>query len=300
MSAPRARLRLASPAALVALVLLATACSAKTAPPSSGEPSGGRGPTSGASARPTTSRGTTQGGGGSASPTASSGTHVPESGRRYSDDGSVGSMARAYLRVAPARRLRIQIAYVKGRAPDQAAVDHVVSILRREADKPDGIEVSIGPALAVTSDAYSLDDIAAIERRARSEHSAGSVATMWIVYLNGTFGGDNATLGVAYEGSGLAIFLDQVDSAATTLVQPGAIERSVLAHEIGHLLALVNLGYRSGYDHEDPDHPGHSRYTDSVMYWAIEDISVAALLSGGPPDDFDKYDRGDLEALRRG
>jgi hypothetical protein len=34
------------------------------------------------------------------------------------------------------------------------------------------------------------------------------------------------------------------------------------------------------------------------MYWAIEDMSIATILSGGPPDDFDQYDRADLASLR--
>ena len=209
-------------------------------------------------------------------------------------------MARSYLRGSPARALQIQVAYARGRRPSQAALDHVLSILRREADKPAGISLRVGPEFAPISDAYSIEDISRLEREYRTVTSSGQTATMWLVYLNGTLDSDDSTLGVAYEASGAAIFADQISSAATTLVQPNAIERSVLTHEVGHLLALVGLGYKSWYSREDPAHRYHSKYQTSVMFWAIEDISIAALLSGGPPDDFDRYDRDDLEFLRSG
>ncbi|MFA5890750.1 MAG: hypothetical protein WDA27_07345 [Actinomycetota bacterium] len=281
-------------AAVAALVL--TACAAPTGPSAgygSGVPSPRRsgGSSAASPARvgpsPTAARGT---GTGVASSTPSS--------RVYQDSGGVGEMARSYLRASPARALEIQVAYTSGSRPSQAALDHVLSILRREADKPGGITLRVGPEFSPTSDAYSIEEIGRLERRYRTIHSSAQTATMWIVYLNGTLQGDDSTLGVAYEASGAAIFADQISSASTSLVQPGAIERSVLTHEVGHLLALVNLGYTSKYAHEDPDHRYHSRYQTSVMFWAIEDISIGALLSGGPPDDFDRYDLADLALLR--
>jgi hypothetical protein len=53
-------------------------------------------------------------------------------------------------------------------------------------------------------------------------------------------------------------------------------------------------------DREDPEHPGHSRSRESVMYWAVESNLIAELLGAGPPTDFDDADRADLAALRSG
>jgi hypothetical protein len=60
----------------------------------------------------------------------------------------------------------------------------------------------------------------------------------------------------------------------------------------------VNIGYRSRFNHEDPAHPNHSNNPGSVMYWAVEDISIRNVLRGGPPPDFDDADRADLAMLR--
>jgi hypothetical protein len=207
-------------------------------------------------------------------------------------------MARVLLRAAPARRLIIEIAYVSGRKPTQQALDHLTAILRRESMKPDGITVVAGAQLPGSTTSYSLADIVGLESKYRHVHSSGSVATIWIAALNGDYAQASGTLGLAFRATAEVLFEDQIQQAANLFVSADAIERSVITHETGHLLALINIGYHSAYAHEDPRHPHHSRYQSSVMYWAIEDTSISTILSGGPPDDFDQYDRADLALLR--
>ena len=78
------------------------------------------------------------------------------------------------------------------------------------------------------------------------------------------------------------------------------IENSVLVHEYGHLLGLVNLVYKSPVDHEDKDHPGHSNNEESVMYWAVESADLSNIITGQLPDDFDNDDRNDLAGMLSG
>jgi hypothetical protein len=218
----------------------------------------------------------------------------------YADAGGVGAMALTYLRSSPARRLVVEVDYVRGRAPRSSALSHLEDVLARECAKPDGVTVRRDDEIPDERSEWGFSDIADLERRYRSNRSSGSRATVWLVYLSGGLKGEDGTLGVALSASTAAVFADEIDGAATSLVLPGAIERAVVTHEAGHLLALVDIGYRSVHDHEDPDHPNHSSSKRSVMYWAIEDISIGTLLSGGPPDDFDDDDRDDLRMLRTG
>ena len=207
-------------------------------------------------------------------------------------------MARIILGASPARRLVIEIAYVAGHRPSQQAVDHLRTILERETSKPDGVRPTFGAELPTTRSSYSLNNLLALEQRYRRLHSSGEVATIWIAALNGDYAGGSGTLGLAFTATAFALFEDQIQQAANVFVSADSIERSVITHEMRHLLGLVNIGYRSHYDHEDPQHPHHSKYETSVMFWAIENASIASILSGGPPDDFDRYDRADLAALR--
>ncbi len=295
---PRGRLI----AGVAALVLAAAACSGaepprndigselEDPPGGTGDPGGSDNTTDPGASSPSTV--------GTRPPDATDGPSEPEPS--YADDGAVGAMARTYLRASPARRLRVEIDYIQGRRPSDAAVGHLRRVLAREAAKPDGVAVLIDDEIPSGGSPYSLDDIAALERAHRDRRSAGSVATLWLVYLDGQLAGESDTLGVAYKASAAAIFRDRIDRATTAAVQATAIERAVITHEAGHLLALVNLGYESPHDREDPNSRGHSTESDSVMRAAVEDLSLIALLAGGPPDDFDEFDRDDLDGLRQG
>ena len=207
-------------------------------------------------------------------------------------------MARTILRASPARRLVVEITYVSGRRPSQASVDHLTQILQREADKPDGVIPTFDDPIPDTNSSYTLRDLVSLETRYRRLHSTGTVADIWVVALNGSYAGGSSTLGLSFRATAFALFEDQIDQAANVFVSSGSIERSVITHEMGHLLGLINIGYHSRYDHEDPQHPHHSKYQSSVMYWAVEDTSISTILRGGPPDDFDQYDRADLALLR--
>ncbi|HEX9774012.1 MAG TPA: hypothetical protein VGB83_00320 [Actinomycetota bacterium] len=237
------------------------------------------------------------GGSGSGGGGGSAGGGGGGSGFRYPDDERVGDMAVSYISADHATRLVVEVDYVRGREPSQAVLDHVRAILQRDLDKPQGITVRRGNAFEGPRDRYTIDEIRTLENLHRSSHSSGSTATMWIAYLNGSYAESSGVLGVAYRASSAAIFAERIEEAATQVLRPASIERSVVTHEVGHLLGLVNIGYTSAFDHEDAAHPGHSSNEGSVMYWQIEDISIRNLL-GGPPDDFDEMDRADLAARR--
>jgi hypothetical protein len=220
------------------------------------------------------------------------------SGSAYADDAGVGAMARTYLRRSPATSMIAEVDWVKGREPSQSSLDHLTAVLRRELDKPGGVTVEHGNEIGAGRSEWSLQDLVALEKANRARHSRSGRATMWIGFVDGTFAANSNALAVAFSASATAIFRDRIDSATSSLVLEPEIERSVLVHEAGHLLALVNIGYQSRYAHEDTQHPNHSNNPESVMYWAVEDISVRNLLRGGPPDDFDQADRADLAMLR--
>lgn len=280
---------------LIATTLLLAACSISSSPPDSAgtKPAGGATPNATSNPAPGGSKG-------GQSPAQTIGGNVPPPSSSYPELGAVGAMARTYLQGSPATSIVVEVDWMSGRKPSNTALSHLESILRRELSKPDGVSVQLGAEMNTAETSWTVSKLVAAERAFRAERSGGTRVTMWIAFLGGSLAQQESALGAAFAASAAVVFRDRIGEAATALIQSSEIERAVVTHEVGHLLALVNIGYESRFTHEDPAHPNHSNNRDSVMYWAVEDISLRNLLAGGPPDDFDEADRADLAMLRAG
>jgi hypothetical protein len=208
--------------------------------------------------------------------------------------GGVGDFAPALLRPELSERLVVEVhADVEPRA---ATLDHVAALLADASGKAVSVVSAGGPGGG--SRAWTARELRDAADRGSTTGQGGGVAAVRLLFVGGTFEGDDDVLGVAVRGDVAAVFLDQVAGAGGLLGGSEGIEAAVTAHEIGHLLGLVDLHRDTGRD--DPEHPGHSRNHGSVMYWAVESSVVGQLLGADPPRDFDSDDRADLAAIRAG
>jgi hypothetical protein len=215
------------------------------------------------------------------------------------DRGPLGSACRPYLR-GDVPALTIEVLHQQGARPSSGALDHLVSSLRPVLDKPGGIDVAGPREIPGDGRTWRIDDLRQLAERHRQVTSSESRASMLVLSVAGEFE-DPGVLGLAMNATEIVIFPQQIGDLATSLLGGGSgIERSVLLHEAGHLLCLVNIGYTSQIDHEDPDHPHHSRHRDSVMYWAVPNDAVTQVFTGPPPDRFHEDDLADLRGLRDG
>lgn len=214
------------------------------------------------------------------------------------DLAGVGANAEALLR-PEVPRLVVEVAVQEGVAADPQAIDHLVGILEREADKPEGVE-AVRTTFDDDRERWSPQDLRQVADEQRTRWSDEQTATVFVLYVRGAFEDEDA-IGVAYNASEAALFPERWEGLLEGLLATDAdVERAALTHEVGHLLGLVELVYDSAHDREHPDAPGHSRSEDSVMHPAVETTAVGRVFDGPPPDDFDAADRDDLEQLRTG
>jgi hypothetical protein len=198
--------------------------------------------------------------------------------------------------------IQIEVDWVAGHEPDAGALDHLRATLVDLCNKPDGVEIVLDDEVPDQgAPAWSYDAAEALEVawRDRYRDPDTGVAVLYYLYVDGNSDRDDDTgriLGYAYHGSSLIMFGQTMDDVSGGLLGLGGdVEPTVLAHEAGHVLGLVNNGAEMQTDHEDPDHAHHDADDNCLMYWAAETDAIGDLLGGGTPD-FDAACRADLQA----
>ena len=213
-----------------------------------------------------------------------------------------GEFAADYLRAAHFTRWVVEVDYPVGRQPSASALAALQTQMQERCDKPDGVTFVLDEALpANTFDATTTaDEIAAIESQHRSTFSdvGTRTAASYLIYVHGHSDldqGDSAVIGVAYRAGSCAVYADRVDeSASPPSVTGPEIEASVLVHEFGHLLGLVNGGVPMTTPHEDEQHPFHDVDQDCVMYFQL---SVGLLIPNLGDPLFAQFDARCMEDL---
>lgn len=206
----------------------------------------------------------------------------------------------------------IEMDYVEGQQPPTDALTYLEARLEEVVDKPGGVEIRRGEALAPHGGSWSQKDVLDTDGRTRDLETGGGTVVLHLMFLDGRYAPNADVLGVTYTsstGSGrvtssgpIAIFSEAIRGAACPpplgiCLNEQAIWRAVLVHEFGHAMGLVDLGAPMQRDHEDDEHPGHSTNQNSVMYYAVETVNVANVFRNGPPTTFDADDKADLCAL---
>jgi hypothetical protein len=215
----------------------------------------------------------------------------------------LGDYAKGYLQDKKYKRLIIEIDYVENFPPTPAVLDLLRSRISFYCDK-DQVLI-FRDAIPKTSSVYSLKDIKKMEEEHRDYRNSGSDIVAYILYLNGAYSENTDVLGIAYSQSSIAIFKEKIYNInipiwAANQLDSEDYEKSVIIHEFGHLLAMVNIGYQSDRSHEDVN-GGHCINDECVMYRMVETVSISSLITQEdpkPPTDFDNDCRHDLSSLK--
>jgi hypothetical protein len=214
---------------------------------------------------------------------------------------TTGSSANDFLSAAKYQSVVIEVLYVQGFAPEAQTLNNLKSFMQARLNKPGGITITqrqiASPGLAP----YDINEVAGIETLNRTQYNNGGVLTLYLLFLDGGYATDTAstfTLGTAYRNTSFVMFENTIRSLSDSPLEPNRVtlESTVILHELGHLLGLVNLGSNMVTPHMDAAHDKHCDNEDCLMYWKTGNGAMIGQMVGSGIPGLDAHCLADLQA----
>ena len=210
---------------------------------------------------------------------------------------AVGFSANQLLSAGTYKSLKIEVQYMTGYAPDAAALNHLQNVLSNYLNKPSGITIATKEISASSSTTLSIDQVRKIEEDNRTVFTTGDQIGVYFLYTNGSFT-DDKVLGAAFRNTSMVLFGKKIHDNSGGLGQASRtkLEATVLEHEFGHILGLVDIGSPMQTNHKDASHGNHCNNTNCLMYYASETTDILGFLITGNIPSLDANCAADLHA----
>lgn len=200
------------------------------------------------------------------------------------DYQTLGAAAKPLLDSSTYISLKIEIQYMPGYAPDATAINNLVSFLDTYLNKPGGIVVEQKQITASGADTLNLNQIVTIEKNNRTAFTGGKTIAVHIFILDADYNIPNI-LGVSYWNTSICIFgkLINANSGGVGQVSRTTFYSTLLEHEFGHLMGLVDLGTVMQTAHKDNAHGNHCNNANCLMYYGVENNLLSGLTNNSVP-----------------
>ncbi len=209
----------------------------------------------------------------------------------------VGASANEILSDIRFKSLKVEVQYMAGFEPNSNSLIHLHNLLSSIVNKPGGIIIETKEIPASASTQLSTTQVLQIENNNRTAFSIGDQFAIYILFTNGSHT-DNNVLGAAYKNSSMVVFGKNVKDNSGGLGQPSRVklESTVMEHEIGHVLGLVDIGSAMQTNHKDANHGNHCNNSNCLMYHSADTKEVLGFLITGNTPSFDANCLADLRA----
>ena len=191
---------------------------------------------------------------------------------------TTGDSANELLSAKAYTSLTLELVSVKGFEPTDQAVDNFVDFIEARTFKPGGVKLIERSIDSPNEESLTIEEVDELEKKNRTEYSDATNHAIYVYFAdaenkktadsrNNPGGEREIILGTAYRNTSMVIYEKTLRDITRT--RPNSLantETSILNHEFGHLLGLVNLGTRMQTPHEAlGDEKGHCNVEGCLM-----------------------------------
>lgn len=194
------------------------------------------------------------------------------------DYKTFGTSAHDLLTSSRFSSLTIEVDYMPGYAPDEPSIINLQNFLEMHINKPGGIQIIQKQIPSGGQISLSLDDLVEIEKLNRTKFSAGTEIAVHILIVDADFTG-SSLFGLAYLNTSICLFGKNIfyGSGGTGQVRRTVLMTTLLEHEFGHLLGLVDEGSPMQTAHRDTVNGAHCDNQSCLMYYGIESTANGTI-----------------------
>lgn len=209
----------------------------------------------------------------------------------------VGVSANDMLSDTKFKSIKVEIQYMTGFVPDAYAIELLKTFLADRVNKSGGITIVQKEIPASTNASLNQTQINDLEKTNRTVYNDGTELGIYLLITNGGYA-TPGVLGVAYYATSICLFGKTINDNSGAIVQVSRtkLTATVLEHEFGHLMGLVNVGSTMQIGHNDSSHGSHCNNDQCLMYWAAETTDILGFLMTGNIPDLDANCKTDLIA----
>lgn len=191
--------------------------------------------------------------------------------------------------------LVVEVCYVDGHKPEQASLDNLQAFLSARLNKPRGISFAYKSIPSPGNSLYDQADLEELEKDFRTQFTKRKKLTAWVFFADAGYS-NPGVLGLQYGNTSCAIFEKTIEENSGAIGQPSQVvlETTVLEHEFGHLMGLVDA--RTDMVSAHAANGKHCDNQNCLMYYAVETLDFIGNLVGGEIPELDQNCIADLQA----
>lgn len=193
------------------------------------------------------------------------------------DYKTLGSSANDLLSSSKYQTLELEISYMQAYPLSDAVVNHLTNYLRTYLNKPGGINIYRQLINNSTNTTMSINDVVALEKTVRTKFTRPGVIAVHIMVVDAEFT-EFTVLGNAYWNTSMSVYGRSIDrySGGNGQVSTDQLLITLIEHEFGHLLGLVDQGTSMVTPHKDVNNGAHCINPYCLMHHVIETTTAGA------------------------